>query len=160
MAANGSTPGTNDFAFFHNTNNEAYIVQRGAFGLHLQTNSVDRLVISSAGAIRFNAYGSGAITSDASGNLTAVSDERAKRDIRPFVRGLADVLKLRPILHGYTLESGLDQTKTDYVGFSAQDVQKIIPEAVGNNLDGTLSLADRAILAAVVNAVQELERRL
>ena len=117
------------------------------------------VTISTAGAIRFNAYGSGAITSDASGNLTAVSDERAKRDIRPFVRGLADVLKLKPILHGYTVESGLDQTKDDYAGFSAQNVQSVMPEAVGQMADGMLTLNDRAILAAVVNAVQELAAR-
>ena len=105
-------------------------------------------------------YGAGAATFDASGNITSVSDGRMKRDIRPFTRGLADVLKLSPILHGYTRESGLDQTKDDFAGFCIQDVQSVIPEAVGKNLDGTLSLADRAILAAVVNAVQELERRL
>ena len=77
----------------------------------------------------------------------------------PLVRGLADVLKLRPILHGYTVESGLDQTKDDYAGFSAQNVQSVMPEAVGQMADGMLTLNDRAILAAVVNAIHELERR-
>ena len=66
------------------------------------------------------------------------------------------MLKLKPILHGYTVESGLDQTKTDYVGFSAQNVQSVMPEAVGQSRDGMLSLSDRAILAAVVNAIKEI----
>lgn len=115
--------------------------------------------ISSAGAWRWYNYGAGSITSDGSGNLTAVSDERVKTNIRPFVRGLRDVLKLKPILHGYTVESGLDQTKDDYAGFSAQNVQSVMPEAVGQMADGMLTLNDRAILAAVVNAIHELERR-
>jgi hypothetical protein len=66
------------------------------------------------------------------------------------------VLALRPILHGYTEASGLDQTKDDYAGFSAQNVQSVIPEAVGQSPDGMLTLSDRGILAAVVNAVKEL----
>lgn len=112
-----------------------------------------------ATGLRFNGYGAGAITADASGNLTAVSDERIKREIRPFGRGLEAVLGLRPILYGYTLESGLDQTRADYAGFSAQQVKGLIPEAVGQSPDGLLSFDDRPIVAALVNAVKELTER-
>ena len=68
-------------------------------------------------------------------------------------------MQLRPILHGYTVESGLDQTKDDYAGFSAQNVQSVMPEAVGCGEDGMLTLNDRAILAALVNAIKELDTR-
>ena len=118
-----------------------------------------RATLSDAGAWRWHAYGAGTITSDASGNLTAVSDERVKRDIRPFKRGLAEIRMLSPILHGYAEGSGLDQSKNDYAGFSAQNVLEHIPEAIGQNDDGFLSLADRPILAALVNAVKELDAR-
>ena len=82
-----------------------------------------------------------------------------KRAVRPFLRGLSDLLGLRPILHGYTAESGLDQTRDDYAGFSAQNVQAAIPEAVGVAPSGDLTLADRPIVAALVNAVQTLAAR-
>jgi hypothetical protein len=119
-----------------------------------------RMTISKTGAIRFNTYGAGALTTDASGNITASSDERIKSNIRPFSRGLTEILAINPILHGYTEESGLDQSRDDYAGFSAQQVQQIIPEAVGANADGMLSFSDRPVMAALVNAMKELNANL
>jgi hypothetical protein len=115
---------------------------------------------SYTGAVKFNAYGAGALTTDASGNITAASDERIKKNIRPFSRGISEILAINPILHGYTEESGLDQTRDDYAGFSAQQVQTIIPEAIGENANGMLSFSDRPVMAALVNAVKELSARL
>lgn len=135
------------------------------FSMVYNTSAVITASSTGATGLRFNGYGAGAITADASGNLTAVSDERVKSDIRPFKRGLEEILGLRPILHGYTLESGLDQTKKDYAGFSAQQVRPLIPEAVHQkapselDADPLLSFDDRPIVAALVNAVQELARR-
>ena len=128
--------------------------------LRFATNNAERLRIDSSGNVRFNAYGAGALTTDASGNITAASDERIKKNIRPFSRGLAEILAINPILHGYTEESGLDQTRDDYAGFSAQQVQALIPEAIGANADGMLSFSDRPVMAALVNAVKELTARL
>jgi len=119
-----------------------------------------RLAINSAGSIQFNAYGAGALTTDASGNVTAVSDERIKSNIRPFSRGLTEILAINPILHGYTEESGLDQSRDDYAGFSAQQVQTIIPEAIDKNANGMLSFSDRPVMAALVNAMKELNANL
>lgn len=122
--------------------------------------SVAFKVVASTGLIQMPKYGAGAATFDASGNISSVSDMRAKRLIRSYDRGLSDILKLKPVLHGYTKESGLDQSKEDYAGFLAQDVQRIIPEAIGQNANGMLSFADRPIIAALVNAVKELEGKL
>ncbi|MGE0363078.1 MAG: tail fiber domain-containing protein, partial [Vicinamibacterales bacterium] len=48
-----------------------------------------------------------------------------------------------------------------HIGFIAQDVEDVIPDAVRRQRWGgdLLTLDDRAILAALVNAVQELQRR-
>jgi hypothetical protein len=118
------------------------------------------ITLTASGAVRFNTYGAGALTTDASGNITAASDERIKKNIRPFSRGLTEILAINPILHGYTEESGLDQTRDDYAGFSAQQVQQIIPEAIGENADGMLSFSDRPVMAALVNAMKELNANL
>jgi hypothetical protein len=118
------------------------------------------ITLTASGAVRFNTYGAGALTTDASGNITAASDERIKKNIRPFSRGLAEILAINPILHGYTEESGLDQTRDDYAGFSAQQVQSLIPEAIGENADGMLSFSDRPVMAALVNAMKELNANL
>jgi hypothetical protein len=132
----------------------------------------NRATLSGVGAWQWNNYGAGAITSDASGNLTAVSDESVKKNIRPFTRGLAEIVAIANnpkgvILYGYTEESGLDQTKNDYAGWSAQVVQQSIPEAVGKMKDeinddgivtkeGRLTLNPFGIVAAQTKAIAEL----
>jgi hypothetical protein len=128
-------------------------ISNSPFGLVANNNT--RVTISGAGAVQFNNYGAGTLVTDASGNITASSDERIKKNIRPFNRGLREVLGLKPILYGYTKDSGLDQTRNDYVGFTAQNVQAYIPEAVGQDSRGVLSLTDRPIIDALVNAVKE-----
>ena len=146
-------PGVYDWALRTNTSSNSFEIVDW-------NTTLTRIAISTAGAVRFNAYGAGALTTDASGNITASSDERIKSNIRPFSRGLVEILAINPILHGYTEESGLDQTRDDYAGFSAQQVQQIIPEAVGANSDGMLSFSDRPVMAALVNAMKELNANL
>lgn len=114
--------------------------------------------ISGAQAVKFPAYGAGTITSDASGNLTSVSDERLKIIHGKFSMGLAEVLGIHPILYSWHARSGME-TEHVYAGLSAQNVQEHIPEAVGMNKDGFRSLDDRALIAALINAVGELNAK-
>jgi hypothetical protein len=136
------------------------------------------------GVMRFQNLGAGTVTADAGGNLTSVSDEKYKTNIKPLdtkTSALTKVNALIPKSFQYTPESGLDSTNT-YVGFVAQDVEKIIPEAVktksdvrydtikskdkktGEDIETTVeiplgtttkSLDDRAIIAVLVNALKE-----
>jgi hypothetical protein len=119
-------------------------------------NGTERVRICRDGAVRFVAYGAGAASFDAYGNIVSASDERLKTDIQPFLPGLAEILKIDPIKYKWSKESGLD-TENTYAGFSAQNVKGYIPEAVGTNSDGFYSLSDRAIIGALVNAVKELK---
>jgi len=48
---------------------------------------------------------------------------------------------------------------SSYAGFSAQDVQDVLPEAVSEDSRGYLTLSDRPIIAALVNAVKELKEQ-
>jgi hypothetical protein len=102
------------------------------------------------------------------GGYQNISDERTKSDIRPLEYGLQDVLKLDPI----------EFTRVEYdsrkeVGFSAQPVQRVIPEAVrpmgilladgsgGIDTDApTLGVAIDPIVAALVNGMKELAAEL
>lgn len=118
-----------------------------------------RSTLNSSGNWRWHNYGSGTITSDADGNLTSASDILLKKDIEDFDAGLETILKIQPIEFGWTKESGLD-TVHRYVGFSAQNVERVLPEAVGVNGDGHKTLNDRGLMAALVNATKELETRM
>lgn len=129
----------------------------GVIGFYTNVGT-QRAELNASGAWRWHAYGAGTLTTDASGNITAVSDERLKTQIAPFERGSEAIAALRPIRYHFTPESGLDPA-SEYTGFSAQNVQAAIPEAVGQTPDGYLTLADRPILAAAVNAIQALLAR-
>jgi len=77
-----------------------------------------------------------------------------KNILGPFTSGLNAVLGVKPILYRWNAESNLDAENV-YAGFSAQNVLGYIPEAVGEK-DGRYSLNIIPVLAATVNAVQEL----
>lgn len=87
------------------------------------------------------------------GSVGCVSDSAAKRDIQSWSPGLDAIAQLRPV--SYRWKEG-DQAPA--VGFLAQEVGDVIPEAVRRQEwgGGMLTLDDRAILAALVNAVKEL----
>ncbi|MGJ0511181.1 beta strand repeat-containing protein [Methylocystis sp.] len=115
--------------------------------------------LSTTGTVRFSNFGAGTLTTDASGNLSVSSDERLKNIDGAFGRGLTDILKLNPVSYHWNGTSGLD-TSSQYAGFSAQNVQTAIPEAVGSSTNGYLTLQDRPLIAALVNAVRELAGRI
>ena len=111
--------------------------------------------LHTTGTVRFGGIGAGTLQTDASGNVTASSDIRLKNIQGNFDRGLSAILNIDPISYKWKQESGLDTDHT-YTGFSAQNVQHVIPEAVNKDSKGQLTLSDRPIIAALVNAVKEL----
>ena len=108
--------------------------------------------------VRLSNYGAGAVQSDANGNLSTPSDERLKNIVGNFERGLTEILALKPITFQWNAQSGLDQ-EGYYSGFSAQNVQSAIPEAMGQDQQG-YTLDDGPITAALVNAIKILYQQL
>lgn len=99
--------------------------------------------------------------------LGGTSDERLKNS-KAYEGGLAEIEAITPAKYTWN-EKGQEHTgfsgEQEFVGFIAQDVQKAIPEAITateKSRDGSetyLSLDDRPIVAALVNAVKELSAR-
>jgi hypothetical protein len=120
----------------------------------------ERMRIYPSGAIRFNTYTAGTLTTDANGIITAVSDEQLKTIDGNFTAGLNEVLQINPILYHWKESSQLD-TENVYAGFSAKNIQSAIPIATMAQKDtGYLSIQDRPIIAALVNSIKELEARI
>lgn len=112
------------------------------------------------GAVRMSTYGAGAATFDASGNITSVSDERLKNISGKYLYGLNAIKKINPIIYKWNgIGKEKHETNFSYAGFSAQNVKSALPLSTGTNIDGYLSLQDRAIMAALVNAVKELSAK-
>jgi hypothetical protein len=89
------------------------------------------------------------------------SDRRLKQDIRPYEPGLNEVLQLRPVRFHYLDDPKRGLTSNhEEVGFIAQEVREVIPDAVTEGKDGYLSLKADPIHWAAVNAIQELNKKL
>ncbi len=114
--------------------------------------------LTTTGTVQFAGITGGALSTDANGNVTASSDERLKHIQGEFTRGLDALMGITPIIYKWRDETGYD-TEHEYTGFSAQNIQEFIPEAVMTNKSGFLSLSDRPILAAVINAIKEMRKR-
>ncbi len=84
--------------------------------------------------------------------LFQFSDERLKSGIRPLTGALSTVCELRGV--HYTM-SGRPQ-----VGFIAQEVQRVVPEAVSQADSNTLAVDYSRIVPLLVEAVKELASRL
>lgn len=81
-------------------------------------------------AVRFNAYGAGTATFDSSGNITSVSDARAKDTIGDFTTGLAAIRQLQPKLYNWKPETGLVTTDVNASVYAQDLIAAGIPEAV------------------------------
>ena len=95
--------------------------------------------------------------------FTGVSDERLKV-WKPYEGGLAEILGISPIRFRWNTrgqELSGQCGDRDYIGFSAQNAQKFIPETIQGvtEKEEYLSFDDRPIIAALVNAVKELSAR-
>ena len=128
------------------------LVYTGSIGIGTTSPTAQ---LHTTGTVRFSNFGAGTLQTDANGNVSVSSDERLKDIQGQYATGLAALLKINPILYHWNATSGFD-TQTQYAGFSAQNVKEAIPEAVGEDPHGFLTLSDRPILAAVVNAIKEL----
>ena len=94
----------------------------------------------------------------------SISDIRYKKDIESLPYGLKEVMQLNPIKYHYNLpkESMLANDPDYFLGFSAQEVQSLIPEAVhekmGEDVDsmkGMLAITMDELIPVVVQAIKE-----
>ncbi|MFA5652445.1 MAG: tail fiber domain-containing protein, partial [Candidatus Paceibacterota bacterium] len=134
--------------------NYGLIVSSGLVGIGTTTPTAN---LTASGTIRFTSLGSagGNLVTDTDGNVTVSSDERLKDIQSDYERGLVDIMKIVPINYKWKPETGYE-TSNVYTGFSAQNLSIAIPEAVATSSSGYLTIADRPILAALVNAVKDI----
>ena len=163
---------TNDMIQLHNTTlvstinsvNETFNITNSGSGISIigsgnvgigTTSPTAQL--HTTGTVRFANFGAGSLQTDADGNLSVSSDERLKNVSGSFERGLESLLEINPIVYRWNDASGME-TENKYAGFSAQNIQSVIPEAVGVDSRGYLTLSDRPILATTVNGIKELKK--
>jgi hypothetical protein len=165
LAFTGNTNGTH--RIFAGTGDNLYIAAATGRGIVLWTDgntaskvSIDldgqTTFISSVTATtgKFTAVGAGTfsnnlnITSDGT-FTTATSDEKFKYNIRPLNYGLETLLQLKPVNFQWI------EGEEEDLGFIAQDVAEIIPEAVNTNWNSDLLFRYESLIPILTKAIQE-----
>jgi hypothetical protein len=139
---------------FNSTNT---LLWENSGSLNLRTGGIDRLTIASTGAATFSSLaGINDVGADANGKLqAATSDINLKNTIENSPFGLNEILLLNPVTFLYNDANRKIDSDVKEVGFIAQDVFDIIPNAVSSTGTGDLQLDYRAITATLTKAIQE-----
>jgi hypothetical protein len=91
------------------------------------------------------------------------SDEDMKRDIRDIKNPLDKVRRLKGIEfeweNGYGSEEGEDEGGETDASVSAQDIERVMPEAVSRRGDGMRQVSAPQLIGLLTEAVKELDRK-
>lgn len=104
----------------------------------------------------YNESGIGCYISPGGNTWTSGSDENTKDIIEPISDAVNKVSSLRSVIGKYKTDE--EGTRRSFL--IAQDVQKVLPEAVTTSPEGTLGLQYQDIIPLLVAAVKELKAEL
>ena len=94
------------------------------------------------------------LRTDADGDLFNGSDFNLKNTIDTINFGISDVLKLKPVSFNWNDEArNINEYKS--MGFIAQDIMDVIPNAASTMGDGDMQVDYNAIVATLTKAIQE-----
>jgi hypothetical protein len=141
---NNTFASSGNLQLFDNTNN---------IGWGFQNNTFNNLVVFSYNGV-WNTVG---YFTNGTGVYVALSDANKKKDFEDSTIGLKEVLQLKPTLYRMKSE---DETTDKHLGFIAQEVKDLIPQAYNQNgQDGDddifIGLTEMPIIAALTKAIQE-----
>ena len=95
------------------------------------------------------------------GTWAVFSDERLKNIKGTFNTGLQAVMQLRPVRYEYRANNALGIKMTgEQIGFGAQTLQKVIPEAVTQNSNGFLMVNNDPVIWTMLNAIKEQQKEI
>jgi hypothetical protein len=167
-----------------------HVVDAGAAGLRVQTNTsggtvasfggfgdfqIDsngvaggRLIVTQSGRVGIGTNSptstlsvNGSADKPGGGSWGTFSDERLKNITGHFTPGLRAIMRLQPLRYEYKADNALGiKAEGEHIGFSAQQVQRIIPEAVSKNDKGYLLVNNDPILWTMLNAIKEQQAQI
>jgi Chaperone of endosialidase len=122
-----------------------------------------------------NVNGNLVVTGDAQKTVAGpfggiASDARVKKDVRPYLNGLEQVLAFKPVTFKFNGKATTPDDGKDYIGFIAQDIQKVAPELVFSRAlkfeetdekeTDILNYDLGPVTFMLINAIKELNARL
>ena len=94
---------------------------------------------------------------------TVFSDARIKENVKPYTKGLKEILQIRPVNFNYKKEA--DKGDKTYAGVIAQELEKVVPTMVNttnekiNDVEGVKSVDGNEYTFMLINAVKELSQK-
>ena len=133
------------------------------YGIDLWTDFARRISIEQHGNVGIGTTSpdnlltvNGSADKPGGGSWGTFSDARLKTVNGGFTDGLSQVMKINPIHYRYKPGNAMGIRDTDeHIGVVAQEVQKVIPEAVTENSKGYLLVNNDPIIWTMLNAIKE-----
>jgi hypothetical protein len=148
---------------WNNTSNYSYIQSTifGTQGSILSLNEAGGNVGIGTAAPTETLSVNGTASKPGGGSWSVFSDERLKNISGNFTSGLKAVMQLQPIRFQYKPNNSLGlKSEAENVGFGAQSLQKVIPEAVTKNSNGYLMVNNDPIIWTMLNAIKEQQNEI
>jgi Skp family chaperone for outer membrane proteins len=152
----------------HFTDNNLFITNQEVGATIFFNNEAERMRISSNGRVGIGTAApdqllsvNGEASKVGGGSWQSFSDERLKNIKGGFNIGLNAVMQLEPIRYEYKRDNALGlKSVGEHIGFGAQALQKVIPEAVSKNADGYLMVNNDPIIWTMLNAIKEQQKEI
>src|SRR5208337_1490648 len=131
--------------------------------IYFRNNNGNLMTINSSGHVGIGTTSAdntlsvnGSADKPGGGSWGTFSDGRLKTVKGNFTGGLSQVMKIQPIHYRYKPDNAMGIRDTDeHIGVVAQEVQKVIPEAVTENSKGYLLVNNDPIIWTMLNAIKE-----
>ena len=142
------------------TNQESLFIRRSSSGNVLIADNGGSVGIATAAPTATLSV-NGTANKPGGGSWDVFSDERLKNIKGRFNSGLKAVMQLQPLRYEYKPDNALGlKSEGDHIGFGAQAVEKVVPEAVTRNSNGYLQINNDPILWTMLNAIKEQQKEI
>ena len=106
---------------------------------------------SSNNLVVYNQNGTGVFLANGGTSWNSSSDETLKENLEPITDAINKINTLRAVTGNFIT----DEEKKKHPFLIAQDVEKVLPEAISESSDGTLGLAYTDVIPLLTAAIQE-----
>jgi endosialidase-like protein len=162
-----NTSGNVDMRMVANATNGFFGTASNHF-LNIGTNNAANMTILTNGRVGVGTTApdqvfsvNGDASKNGGGSWQVFSDERLKTIKGNFNRGLSDVMRLQPLRYEYKPDNALAlKSEGEHIGFGAQALQKVIPEAVTKNAAGYLMVNNDPVIWTMLNAIKEQQQEI
>ncbi len=140
----------------------------GAFEIFDSTAGQNRFIIDTTGNVGIGTTSptdklsvNGSASKPGGGSWSVFSDERLKNIRGRYTTGLSAVMQLQPLRYEYRRDNALGlKSEGEHIGFGAQALQKVIPEAVSSTNQGYLVVNNDPIIWTMLNAIKEQQKEI